>query len=109
MIKVFSLGSGQQEPRGECAALLVMEQQSPDLGISSRFICLKSALTFHGVGEDAAGAEGVKRAVEVTVCAAQGRHLQLLSLPYPGPICEWFYCLLLPQTDCLSSSFVVTL
>lgn len=47
-----------QEPQGERAALQVMEQQSPNLVIPMRFICLKSALTFHIVGEEAAGGEG---------------------------------------------------
>ena len=63
------------------AALLVIEQQSPNLVTPVRFTSLELAPTFHTVGEEAAGGEAGNRAVEVPRCAPQGRCLQHLSPP----------------------------
>lgn len=43
-----------------CVALLMTEQQSPNLVTPMRFTCLESALTSHAVGEEAAEGEGGK-------------------------------------------------
>lgn len=46
-----------------------MGQWGPNLVTPMRFTSLESALTFHAVGEEAAGGEGENQAMEVPSCA----------------------------------------
>lgn len=54
---MFSPGSGQQEPRGGCAALLLLEQQSLSLVTPEGSTCPQPAPILHAVREEKAGTE----------------------------------------------------